>query len=348
MKYLRWILLPFSLLYGLGVWVRNVLFDTGVFSSRQFPVKLISVGNLAVGGAGKSPMTEYLARLLKDTHRIAILSRGYKRSSKGYAEVREDSTAAQVGDEPLQFKRKFPGLTVAVCEDRATGIEHLQAAHDVIVMDDAYQHRRVKPGFSILLFDFTTLSDPHFLLPAGNYREPFSNRNRADLLVITKTPALLSESQRYGLSQKVKPLAGQKLFFSCLEYGNLVPFGQNTRDTALHAGTTVFLITGIANSIPLLHYLKSYTSDVRHHDYPDHHPFTPKNIAKLAADFSACTSEHKVVITTEKDMQRLCDGEVGKLISALPVYYLPVSARMHAQDEEEFNQIILNYAGRAT
>ncbi len=348
MKYLRWLLLPFSFLYGIGVWLRNLLFDTGILLSKRFPIKLISVGNLAVGGAGKSPMTEYLAGLLKDTHRVAILSRGYKRSSKGYAEVRETSTAAQVGDEPLQFKRKFPGLTVAVSEDRATGIERLQPTHDVILMDDAYQHRKVKPGFSILLFDFTTLNDLRFLLPAGNYREPFSNRDRADLLVVTKTPSLLSESQRYGLSQVIKPLPGQKLFFSYLEYGSLVSFGKDKGPIILQAGTTVFLITGIANSIPLLHYLKSHTNDVRHHDYPDHHPFTTKNIAKLAADFSACTSEDKVVITTEKDMQRLRDDEVGKLISTLPVYYLPVRARIHGQDEEEFNQIILNYAGRTT
>src|SRR5579863_8034889 len=188
MKHPRWLLFPFSLLYGLVIVIRNWLYDAGLFKSRQFSIPVICVGNLEVGGAGKSPMTEYLVRLFKKSHKLATLSRGYGRESKGFLIATATTTSAQIGDEPAQFKNKFPGITVAVCEDRVEGIRELRPTHNLIILDDAYQHRAVKPGFSILLFDYGKINEPHLLLPAGNMREPFSSRWRAEVLIVTKCP----------------------------------------------------------------------------------------------------------------------------------------------------------------
>lgn len=195
-RIIRWILLPLSLIYQLLVWVRNQLYDRGVLRSRRFDIPTIVVGNLIVGGAGKSPMTEYLIRLLADKYRVATLSRGYGRRTKGFRLVAVDSGASEVGDEPLQFKRKFPQITVAVSEDRCAGIDQLRETHDLITLDDAYQHRRLQPGLSLLLFDYASLQQNRMLLPTGNYRDNFSAVKRADAIVITKCPSNLDNLKR--------------------------------------------------------------------------------------------------------------------------------------------------------
>ena len=345
MIYLRLLLYPFSLLYGSILKLRNYLYSVGVFSSRKFDVPVICIGNLALGGAGKSPMAEYLIRLLSGDLRVAVLSRGYGRRTKGFRFVSVGDSSADSGDEPLQFKKKFPGLTVAVCEKRVVGIERLQEEHDLVILDDAYQHRAVDAGLKLLLFDYTRLNEPLVVLPAGNLREPFSGRARADAIILTKTEADLSEREREKAIKRVKPLAGQQVLFSYLKYGRLIPLfdGEAAELADLRRDTKVYLLTGIANPKPLHRKISSSGFAVKHYDYPDHHPFSPKNISKLAEDFRRDKTLNKIIITTEKDIQRLMAQGLREILEDLPVFYLPVEAEFHESDKERFDLLIKNY-----
>ncbi len=347
MKYLRLLLFPFSLIYGLVVMMRNWLYDAGLFESKSFNLPVISVGNLEIGGAGKSPMTEYLIRLLKDQYKLSTLSRGYGRITKGFLIADNHSDASLIGDEPAQFKHKFPDVTVAVSEKRVNGIELLQADHDLIILDDAYQHRAVKPGLSILLFDYNQITQSQFLLPAGNLREPFSGRWRADVIVISKCPADMSEQAQQNIAEKVNPLPYQSLFFSTITYQPLQNMAGQKTGASIDADTTVFLLTGIANAAPLAAYIKKSTSKLIHHNYPDHHNFSLKNITKLADDFDACASQKKLIITTEKDAQRLAKDELMPLVSKLPILVQPIGITF-LQHQQMFDQIILNYVRERT
>ena len=294
MKYLRWLLFPFSLLYGLIVVIRNWFYDLGIYKSYSAQVPVISVGNLDVGGAGKSPMTEYLIRLFKDDHNLATLSRGYGRETKGYVVVKskvksqkskagiadlpithnpqlttenpQPTIAQQIGDEPAQFAQKFPDITVAVCEARVEGIKRLQREHDLVILDDAYQHRALKPGFSILLFDYNRVNEPHLLLPAGNMREPFSGRKRADTIIITKCPEGLSADEQAAIIKRINPFDHQQVFFTAIAYQSLQDMEGNKADVAINDDTTIFLLTGIANANPLVQHLEKSTLHISHHD----------------------------------------------------------------------------------
>ena len=353
MKYLRWLLLPFSLLYGLAVIIRNFCFDAGLFKSVKFTKPVISVGNLDVGGAGKSPMTEYLIRLLIGKYKPATLSRGYGRQTKGYltATAAATATATQLGDEPAQFAHKFPDITVAVCEKRVAGIQKLLPDHDVILLDDAFQHRAVQPGLSILLLDYNRLGEPHLLLPAGNLREPFSGRWRAQVIVVTKCPQNLSDEEKNAAAQRIEPLPYQKVFYTRIAYQLLTALDGGTAVEPLDSNTTVFLLTGIANPKPLLQYLNGLTPRVIHHNYPDHHPFTPKNIAKLAAEFSSCEAQKKLVVTTEKDAQRLQQSWFNGALPGgddLPVFVLPIKVEFLGDTGRDFDQIITDYVRKHT
>lgn len=380
MKYLRWLLLPFSLLYGLAVIMRNWFYDAGLFKSYRFTKPVISVGNLEVGGAGKSPMTEYLIRLLKADYKLATLSRGYRRKTKGYMVAGEEpgiksqesrvknqepgvksqdsglgtqdlSLSTEIGDEPAQFKFKFPDITVAVCEDRVEGLKQLMPGHDLVLMDDAYQHRAVEPGLSILLFDYNRISEPHFLLPAGNFREPFSGRWRANIIIVTKCPAHLTDEEKSLLAYKIEPLPYQQLFFTSIAYQRLQDLSGRPADLLIDGDTTVFLLTGIANPTPLVQYLGGCTRHVVHHNYPDHHPFTIKNILKLAGEYAACPSQKKIIVTTEKDAQRL-DGSWLNAGAAgdeeLPVFVIPISVAFLNDSGREFDKIVIDYVREHT
>ncbi|MDR3694331.1 tetraacyldisaccharide 4'-kinase [Mucilaginibacter sp.] len=351
MKYLRWLLIPFSLLYGLVVIIRNWFYDAGFFKSYQFDKPVIAIGNLDVGGAGKSPMTEYLIRLLKDKYKLATLSRGYGRKTKGYLTATTAATATTLGDEPAQFKHKFPDITAAVCEKRVEGLKQLLPAHDVIILDDAYQHRAVTPGLSILLFDYHRLNEPHLLLPAGNLREPYSGRWRAQVIVVTKCPATLTIDQKENAYQEIAPLPYQQLFFSDIAYQPLERLDGKPADSAIDKDTTIFLLTGIANAQPLIQYLNGFTTHIIHHNYPDHHPFTLKNIAKLAAEFVACKTEKKLIITTEKDAQRLEDSWFRSPLptaESLPVFVVPIKVEFLNESGQQFDQLINNYVREHT
>src|SRR6185437_6130455 len=404
MKYLRWLLFPFSLVYGLVVIIRNWCYDSGIFKSRRFEKPVICIGNLDVGGAGKTPMTEYLVRLLKDNYNLATLSRGYGRETKGFIEVgsrksevgsqeeevgsrklevggrkseggrREEEVgsrksevgsqelgirnqesrvksgdvvqATRIGDEPAQFACKFPDITVAVCEKRAEGITKLLPDHDVILLDDAFQHRAVSAGLSILLFDYNRLDEPHLLLPAGNLREPFSGRWRAQIIVVTKCPVGLTGEERQRVADKIAPLPYQEMFFTSIAYGQLLDMAGRETGIAIDKETTVFLLTGIANAAPLAGYLSAIAGEIIHHKYPDHHRFTQKNIAKLAGEYRLCASEKKMIVTTEKDARRLEETWLSPASSAdenIPVYVLPIQASFLDSSGDEFDQLITDY-----
>ncbi len=343
MKYLRWLLFPFSIVYGLVVMIRNWLYDAGLFESRSCIKPVISVGNLDVGGAGKSPMTEYLVRLLKDDYRLATLSRGYGRATKGFVLADATTAATELGDEPAQFKQKFPDVTVAVCEKRTVGIERLLPKHDVVLLDDAYQHRAVKPGLSLLLFDHSRLNGPQWLLPAGNLREPFVGRYRADVLVVTKCPADLTAIQQQKALQKLKPLSYQQVYFTSISYMPLHDIYGKRKGDMPAAGSKIFVLTGIANPDPLIGHLKHLGLEVVHHNYPDHHQFSLKNITKLAADLQHNAPPGTMVITTEKDAQRLRQPDILPHVETLPFYVLPIGVMFLNDAEKRFDQTIQNY-----
>lgn len=343
MKYLRLILFPLSLLYGLVVLIRNWFYDKGIFKSAGFDMPIIVVGNLDVGGAGKSPMTEYLIRLLKSSYKIATLSRGYGRATKGFLMATAQSTASDIGDEPAQFKNKFPDIDVAVCEKRVAGVEHLKDDHEVIILDDAYQHRALKPGLSILLFDYSRINEPRLLLPAGNLREPLAGRKRADIVVVSKCPSTLTDLEQGRVIKRIRPYSHQSLFFTSITYLPLQNMAGEPVNQAIDAETTIFLLTGIANPTPLLIHLKKQTQSIIHHNYQDHHRFSLKNISKLAGEFEACTAQKKVIITTEKDAQRLGEQDLLAEVLKLPVWVLPIGISFLNNGRQQFDILIQNY-----
>ena len=251
-----------------------------------------------------------------------------------------------IGDEPAQFNYKFPDITVAICEKRADGINKLLPGHDVILLDDAFQHRAVSAGLNILLFDYNRVDEPHLLLPAGNLREPFSGRWRAQIIIVTKCPSRLTQAEQQRFGDKIKPLSYQQLFFTSIVYGRLQDMAGREAGIAIDQETTVFLLTGIANADPLVRHLSAAGGAVVHHKYPDHHRFTQKNIAKLAAEYRACVSQKKIIVTTEKDAMRLEDswfataqGETEK-----PAFYiLPIAVEFLDEGGPRFGQLINDY-----
>ena len=348
MKNLRWLLLPFSLLYGLVVIIRNWCYDAGILKSHGFGIPVIFVGNLDIGGAGKTPMTEYLVRLLKDHFKLATLSRGYGRETKGFFTATANASSKEIGDEPAQFKQKFPEITVAVCEKRVEGIKRLQKDHKLIILDDAYQHRAVKPSLSVLLFDYGRINELHLLLPAGNLREPFSGRQRADILVISKCPVELSVDEQARITERIKPLPFQAMFFTSISYQPLQDIDGHKVNAAIDPDTSVFLLTGIANPKPLLQHVKNYTALVIHHNYPDHHQFSLKNITKLADEFSAADTQKKVIITTEKDAQRLVEHELQAIVKTLPILVIPIGVQFLNEGQQQFDLLVTKHVREHT
>ncbi|WP_199138288.1 tetraacyldisaccharide 4'-kinase [Pedobacter sp. ASV12] len=344
LRYLRLLLFPFALLYGMVVMLRNKLYDWGIFKSVRFDLPVICIGNVVVGGTGKTPTTEYLVRLLAD-YQVAILSRGYGRKTKGFVLADAHATAETIGDEPLQYHQKFPHVTVAVCEDRVKGINQLKANHEVILLDDAFQHRAVKAGFNILLFDFASFMHWQFLLPMGNLREPFNAYRRADALLITKVPVAISQEVKEEIGKGFLLHDQQTLSFASIKYGELVPlFGGENQ--SVRATTTVFLLTGIANPVPLANYLKSQTPNLVAFEFPDHYHFSQDDIRQLVKAFGEHSSKEKIIITTEKDSKRLLGDNLKDLLLNLPIFYLPIQIDLAVTDKQTFDQNILDYVAR--
>jgi tetraacyldisaccharide 4'-kinase len=345
LKLIRLLLFPISILYGLGVALRNLFFDLGLFKSTKFNIPVLIIGNITLGGSGKSPMTEYLVKLLKNDYAMAVLSRGYGRKSTGFKLVEKNNTAAEVGDEPMQFKQHFPELTVAVCEDRVAGMQKLVINHDIVVLDDAYQHRWLQPSLSILLLEYSSLQKVDFLLPTGNLREPRSATKRADILVVTKAPQNISVLEKTKLIKQIEPQPNQKVFFSYLQYSSLLNVADGSARflNTLRTDTHVFLLTGIANASPLLAELERYTSHIIHHQYPDHYNFSTADIEKISQEYLDCEAADKLIITTEKDAQRLKNSTFAASLARTLLYVLPVETAFAEDDKIKFDQLIVNH-----
>ena len=348
---LRVLLLPFAFLYGLITKIRNLLFDVGIFNSKEYQTKSISVGNITVGGTGKSPHIEYLINLLNEDFKLATLSRGYQRKTKGYLVANQKSTYAEIGDEPMQFHSKFNDVTVVVDENRQRGIENIEKdiQPDVILLDDCYQHRWVKPQLNILLLDYATIGKNQFMLPSGELREWKSGKKRAHLIVITKSPKLHSPIESRRISGLIKPLKTQNIFFSYIDYKNIKPFNYNAKDLLKNdfelKNFKTLVFAGIAKITPLIDYLKQESKEVIVNRFSDHHNFEPIDMVRITKQFNEIISSKKIVITTEKDAMRLKDQRLFPLLEDIPVFYLPIEIKFHKVGEEEitFDQTILEY-----
>ncbi len=344
----KW-LLPLSWIYGWGVRLRNTLFEIGILKSRSFDVPIISVGNITVGGTGKTPHVEYLANLLQDYFHVAVLSRGYKRKSKGFIQATSSTPVSQIGDEPYQMKQKFVNVTVAVDQDRCHGIELLTETDkqlDIILLDDAFQHRYVKPSINILLVDYHRLIIYDALLPAGRLREPLDGKDRADIVIVTKCPKDLKPMEYRVITKAMALYPYQQLYFTTLEYGAirfLFPHGQTTAPqvTDLRQVNTL-LLTGIASPEQLLHDLAPQITHITPLTFSDHHQFTQKDIQLINDRFASMTAP-KCIITTEKDATRLQHVEGLSDDVRQHLYVLPVQIRFMLEQEEMFNKHIIGY-----
>ncbi len=310
------LLLPLSVLYGAGVYFRNKLFDWKLLPSERFATPVICVGNITVGGTGKTPHIEYLVRLLTPHYRVAVLSRGYKRHSKGFQLADSASTPTQLGDESYQLHRKFPELIVAVDADRRNGIRHLEALPvlpQVILLDDAYQHRYVSPGLTLLLTDFNRMIDRDHLLPAGRMRESIHGTQRASMAIITKAPREISDDESRLYRKRLRLREDQPLFFSGLSYSDLKPVfispdineGDSQPKEKFHLGKTALLVTGIAQPALFERYLSTQYELAGSLVFPDHHDFQAHDIQKITDKFHSIPNKEKLIIVTEKDAVRL-------------------------------------------
>ena len=344
----KW-LLPFSWIYGLVVWFRNQLFDIGILKSKDYKIPVIAVGNITVGGACKTPHVEYLIRLLKDKVKVAVLSRGYKRKSKGFVLADMNSTVEEIGDEPYQMKKKFPDIDIAVDKNRQEGIELLTNNTtakdiDVIILDDAYQHRYVKPGINILLVDYHRLLLYDKLLPAGRLREPKESTVRADMVIITKCPTELKPMDYRVITRAMNLYPYQTLLFSTLKYGKLIPVYSGDEQTldSLNKEVNVLLLTGIASPKQMVIDLKPYAKEIVPLTFRDHHQFSHKDIVKINEKYSSMPSP-KIIVTTEKDMTRLINKDGFSEEVKQNMFMLPIEIEIQLGQEEIFNQKIISY-----
>ncbi len=343
LKSFRILLLPFALIYWLVIGVRNWLYDKKIFRSVSFGLPLICVGNLSVGGTGKSPMVEYLVEQLKDRFKVATLSRGYKRKTRGYALANEHSTALEIGDEPMQFHLKFPDVPVVVGEQRNEAIPQL--LHDrpgtrVIILDDAFQHRAITAGLNILLTDYSNLFVHDFFLPTGDLRDLKRSYKRADVLVITKCSPDLTIPERQKVIEEIRPLPKQQVFFTAIEYGE--PYHIKARRTSgLNNRKEVLLVSGIANPGPLKKLLEEQSKIYYMMQYPDHHIFTIDDLKEIKKKFESINGNDKIILTTEKDAVRLV--KFSHDITDLPLYVIPIRHRFLFGDGERFNELILHF-----
>ena len=329
LKLLRNILLPFVPVYGAITKVRNYAYDQNIFDSKEYDLPIICVGNLSVGGTGKTPMIEYLIRLLSN-HELATLSRGYKRNTKGFQVADESSNASSIGDEPFQFYSKFKEVIIAVDTDRQNGISqlrNLENSPEIILLDDAYQHRKVKAGFNILLTSYDKLYVNDICLPTGDLREPVSGAKRANVIVVTKCPKEISENEKKQIEESLKPEAHQSVFFSSINYASQL-FSISKSMSLGELPNTFTLVTGIANPKPLLEHLNSQDLHFEHLNFSDHHNFSQEEIKDL--------KKREFVLTTEKDYMRLKDN-----LDPDKLYYLPIEVEI--DKSEAFDGLIKNF-----
>ena len=337
-----------SKLYGFAVAVRNLFYDLGLFRSHSFNVPVICVGNITAGGTGKTPHVIYLAEKLSSLARVAVLSRGYLRKSRGFRQVKPDSTVAGAGDEPLLMSQHLPEADVYVDRDRVNGINEILRINPragVVILDDGFQHRAVKAGMNILLTEWNRLMTRDTLLPLGMLREPLRAVKRADMIIVTKAP---QNSSRSGMEQVRKELtaagAGEQVYFTTLVYGRLRHlFSNSVRE--ITRGTSILLVTGIANPAPIAEYLGSVAGKISHISFPDHHTFTDSNLARITEAFDAIEGNDKLIVTTSKDAVRL--KEIANIAVHVreALYLLPVSVQF-IDNENAFLNKLYSYAGK--
>ncbi|WP_333600589.1 tetraacyldisaccharide 4'-kinase [Flavobacterium sp.] len=333
---LRKLLFPFAILYGFVTSLRNYLYDKGILKSYSFTIPVIAVGNLSVGGTGKTPQIEYLIRLLSPKYQVATLSRGYKRKSEGFILAAANANAEILGDEPFQYFQKFPQIQVAVDANRRNGITQLlnqKVKPEIILLDDAYQHRKVKAGFYILLTAYDDLFCDDYLLPTGNLRESRNGAQRANMIIVTKCPPNITELAQENVKQKIG--LTMPIFFSCIDYDDTMYSQNGSLDVQSVKNEPKIVLAGIAKPKPFFEYLQAENDEIM--TFPDHHHFSESEILNIKNK-----ANDKIIVTTEKDFVRL-EAEILKA----QLYYLPIKSKF-VKHSETFDQIILNYVGTCT
>lgn len=346
----KW-LYPASWIYGAGVWLRNKLFEWGYYKERSFNLPIICVGNITVGGTGKTPHTEYLIRLLQKDFQVAVLSRGYKRKSKGFVLAQKNTSVHQIGDEPFQMKQKFPNIHMAVDANRCNGIEQLcdeniAPGTDVILLDDAFQHRHVKAGMNILLVDYNRMITEDALLPAGRMREPISGKDRAQIVIITKCPKDMKPMEYRVLSKQMDLYAFQQLYFTTLNYGKLYPLfngGKRYPMQSIHPDVHILLVTGIASPQKMKEDLSCIKNNIHTLSFSDHHDFNNEDMTEIERQFNRLPEGKRMIITTEKDSVRMENHPSLPETIKPYIYVLPIEVVFLLDQQNLFNQNILNY-----
>ncbi|MCB0480545.1 MAG: tetraacyldisaccharide 4'-kinase [Flavobacteriales bacterium] len=355
MKLLRFLLLPITLVYVGITMLRNLFYDVGIFGSSRYQLAVIGIGNLSLGGTGKSPHVEYLLRFLADKFQTATLSRGYGRKTSGYLEVGANSTFIEVGDEPRMLKNKFPNASVVVDANRRRGIKKIMEKHQetqVILLDDAFQHRAVQPGMNILLTDYSKLYIDDLVVPTGSLREIARGALRADMIIVTKCPSIFSPVDARGIRKRLKVRPYQSVYFSYFKYGKLkTVYAKKDKEKKkeipeFKKSTNVLLFTGIAKSANLVYHLKDQVNQVQHIRFGDHHTFQINDIQRIIKEFEALKGGDKFILTTEKDAMRLQMPGIVELLGNLPIYYIPIQVEFHGKDKVEFEEQIMNYVKR--
>ena len=343
LKSFRYLLLPFAFVYGLIIVFRNWLFDKNYLKSASFNFPIICIGNLAVGGTGKTPMVEYLIRMLRDEYKVATLSRGYKRKTKGFGIANENTTALEIGDEPMQFHLKYPEITVAVGEERLVAIPQL--LHDepetqIVILDDAFQHRTVRAGLNILLTEFKNLYSRDIFLPAGDLRDGRNSAKRAEVIIVTKCKQDLSKEESNQILQELKPAAHQTVFFTEILYSE--PYHLFTKDIfPMSSELEVLLVCGIANPKHLKDYLTNRVKEYNMLRFPDHHIFSIDDMEEIKKQFEKIANSHKIILTTEKDGVRLQKFE--KELKEFPIYVMPIQHSFMFDDTERFQKQVKDF-----
>ncbi len=343
LKSFRYLLFPFSLVYGGIVWLRNKLFDKNILKSASFNFPIIGVGNIAIGGTGKTPMVEYLIKLLQPYYQTATLSRGYKRKTKGFAIADDTTTALEIGDEPMQFHNKFPNVAVAVGEERMVAIPQL--LHDrpfteVIILDDAFQHRPVKAGLNIVLTAFNNLFTRDLMLPAGDLRDVKASIKRADIIIVTKCKTNLTENEKNDLVKEIKPLSNQTVFFTAINYSKPYHlFSKQVGNVSIEAN--VLLVCGIANPRPLKDFLITHCKSFDMLRYADHHIFNTDDLEDIKKQFGKLPIANKIILTTEKDAVRLI--KFKQELKDYPIYILPIEHYFLFNESTAFNNLVMGF-----
>jgi tetraacyldisaccharide 4'-kinase len=343
------LLLPLSLIYGFVMAFRNFLFDINILRSKEFHIPVISVGNITVGGTGKTPHIEYLIELLSKDYKIAVLSRGYKRKTRKFIIATENTPVGFIGDEPWQMKEKYPEVTVAVDSNRVRGINNLLKEIpdiDVILLDDAFQHRYVSPGISILLVDYYRPITKDHMMPLGWLRESASQRKRADLIIYSKSPAQITPIDKRIMVSNLKITANQHAYFTTVTYQEPAPLVSESSEITFqdikNEEYSILLVAGIANPNSLISELGKYSKNIKPLLFQDHHYFSKDDLKKIQDAYEALPGENKIIITTEKDAARLKEF-ASILVGANHWYYVPIKIEFHPGEAENFSKYIFHY-----